>query len=110
MPHLNSMKPSAGRIGKLRVGLRRAEWPPPWLKVYEPPADQPDPAPAGGEGPADAPSPPAIPDRSVWRSVLATWPIPDRQRWGEMANAYEAQGDAWNEAEWKAFNACNDAG
>jgi hypothetical protein len=35
---------------------------------------------------------------------LASWPIERRQRWGEMANQFEDQGLAWNEAERRAFD------
>jgi hypothetical protein len=34
---------------------------------------------------------------------LAYWPIPDRQRWGELANELEDQGTPWQEAETAAF-------
>jgi hypothetical protein len=43
------------------------------------------------------------PDRSVWRSVVATWPIPERQEWADRAELHQAAGDPWNVAEWKAF-------
>ena len=34
---------------------------------------------------------------------LARWPIPDRQRWGELANQLEAEGVSWQEAERRAY-------
>ena len=34
---------------------------------------------------------------------LARWPIPDRQRWGELANQMEAEGVSWQEAERRAY-------
>lgn len=67
----------------------------------EPPTEPTKPPPAFPEPPDDWT--PAIPDRSVWRSVLATWGIPERQAWGELANRYEAEGLAWDAAEWRAF-------
>ena len=36
---------------------------------------------------------------------LARWPIPDRQRWGELANQLEAEGVSWQEAERRAYEA-----
>ncbi len=54
-----------------------------------------------------APEPPrtddAIPDRAVWRAVLATWSDAERERWGLRTAALEDQGLAWNVAEWRAF-------
>jgi hypothetical protein len=44
-----------------------------------------------------------IPDRSVWRSEVATWDIPRRQRWADLAESHQDSGDPWNVAEWKAF-------
>jgi hypothetical protein len=35
--------------------------------------------------------------------VIAGWSIPERQRWGELANRYEDEGLSWDGAEWKAF-------
>src|SRR5262249_10679421 len=34
---------------------------------------------------------------------LGDWPIPWRERWGLLANAYQDTGMAWNEAEARAF-------
>jgi hypothetical protein len=34
---------------------------------------------------------------------LARWPIPDCQRWGELANRFEAEGVNWREAERRAY-------
>ena len=34
---------------------------------------------------------------------LSRWPIPDRQRWGELANQLEAEGVSWQEAERRAY-------
>lgn len=45
----------------------------------------------------------AIPDRSVWRSVVAGWSLPKRQAWADATAALEAQGMPWNVAEWQAF-------
>ena len=36
---------------------------------------------------------------------LADWPIPRRQRWGELANAFEDQGVPFPESERRAFEA-----
>ncbi len=46
-----------------------------------------------------------MPDSLPWRAKLATWPIPDRQAWGERANALEVeQGMHWKTAERQAFD------
>jgi hypothetical protein len=55
-----------------------------------------------------APPPPpepveAIPDRSFWRSILATLPDDVRLRWGILANQLCDEGLLWNVAEWRAF-------
>jgi hypothetical protein len=52
----------------------------------------------------------SIPDRSVWRSVVATWDIPRRQQWADRAEQYQVEGAPWNVAEWKAFNEVKDSG
>jgi hypothetical protein len=61
--------------------------------------------PGSGNAYPEAPAEPAkpIPDRSVWRSVVATWDIPQRQRWGDLAEEHQVAGKGWQEAEWLAF-------
>lgn len=44
-----------------------------------------------------------IPDRSVWRSVVATWDIPRRQEWADRAEQLQRAGKPWDLAEWQAF-------
>jgi hypothetical protein len=44
-----------------------------------------------------------LPASSTWRNTLLSFPIPVRERWGEIANRYEASGCDWKESEWKAF-------
>jgi hypothetical protein len=44
-----------------------------------------------------------IPDRSVWRTEVATWTIARRQAWADRAEAYQAAGEPWNVAEWQSF-------
>jgi hypothetical protein len=34
---------------------------------------------------------------------IGRWPISDRQRWGELANQFEAEGLKWQEAEQRAY-------
>jgi hypothetical protein len=43
-----------------------------------------------------------------WPYNLARWPIPDRQRWGELANRIEAAGVNWREAERRAYEIVRD--
>src|SRR5262245_19995452 len=50
----------------------------------------------------------AIPDRSVWRAVVATWDIPRRQAWADRAERYQLDGKGWREAEWLAFHDVKD--
>lgn len=38
-----------------------------------------------------------------WRSVVGSWPIPRRERWGKLANRYEDEGIDWKSAEMQAF-------
>lgn len=40
--------------------------------------------------------------RLRWRTTLARWPLERRQAWGERANALEAEGLPWDEAERRA--------
>lgn len=41
----------------------------------------------------------------VWREIVATWPVPWRERWGELAGALEVEeGLGWQEAEELAFH------
>jgi len=59
------------------------------------------------DAPSDDPDP--IPDRSVWRSILATWPDDRRLRWGLRANQLEDLDHPWNVAEFMAFQETFDA-
>jgi hypothetical protein len=47
--------------------------------------------------------PEPIPAPRVWHKVLGWWPIPWRQKWGDRAEALQAAGKPWQEAEWQAF-------
>lgn len=99
-------KQSQRRIGALREAPRSAALPS-WLETLASipsqaqaeaiPEPEITPAEAKGIAPAD------IPDRSVWRSVVATWGIPMRQKWADLAEANQVAGDPWNVAEWKAY-------
>ncbi len=39
----------------------------------------------------------------AYRSVLAGWPVPWRERWGRRANELEETGLSWRDAEAQAF-------
>src|SRR4051794_12422520 len=41
--------------------------------------------------------PEEIPDRSVWRSVVAGWPIAPRQEWADLAERHQVNGRGWRE-------------
>ena len=56
-----------------------------------------------------APSEPTMPSDQRWRKVVALWSIEWRQRWADLAETYQAAGDPWDEAEWFAFLATEDA-
>lgn len=96
----HSVVEDTGRTGKTQTCVPMGGLIPENL-TPQAPAKPAEPPPAFPEPPDDWA--PAVPDRSVWRSVLATWSIPERQRWGELANRYEAEGQAWDAAEWRAF-------
>jgi hypothetical protein len=57
----------------------------------------------GQETPEITAGPEGIPDRSIWRSVVATWPIERRQKWADLAEGNQEAGMAWKEAEWAAY-------
>src|SRR3954470_6260602 len=46
-------------------------------------------------GPAEPAKPAPIPDRSVWRSVVAGWPIARRQEWADLAERHQVDGKGW---------------
>jgi hypothetical protein len=48
--------------------------------------------------------PDASSDALPWRRRLANWPDAWRERWGHRANALEASGVPWIEAERQAWN------
>lgn len=58
------------------------------------------------ETPAVEPTDPAAALRrsTPWRLALADWPDDWRRQWGELANANEADGLDWHEAERAAFD------
>lgn len=43
----------------------------------------------------------------TWRAEIARWSIPERERWGRLANSYEDQGYSWKVAEWLAYYEVN---
>jgi hypothetical protein len=47
--------------------------------------------------------PEGIPDRRIWRSVVAIWPIERRQEWADLAEGNQKAGKGWKEAEWAAY-------
>ena len=47
------------------------------------------------------PTPSPLPDQRP--EEIGRWPISDRQRWGELANQFEAEGLKWQEAEQRAY-------
>src|SRR5262245_49904351 len=51
---------------------------------------------------------PPIPDRSVWRAVVATWDMPRRQAGADRAERYQLDGKGWREAEWQALHDAKD--
>jgi hypothetical protein len=67
--------------------------------------DDPDPPAVEEQRPSGgAEDPAAIPDPSVWRSILARWPDDHRLRWGLLANELEeVHGMKFPASEWQAF-------
>jgi hypothetical protein len=47
---------------------------------------------------------PAAPAPLPWRAAVAAWPIALRQRWADRAEAHQAAGLGWREAESRAFD------
>jgi hypothetical protein len=48
------------------------------------------------------------PSLDSWRSLLPYFPAPTRKRWGELANQFEAEGVAFPESEYRAFEIIRD--
>jgi hypothetical protein len=49
------------------------------------------------------PTKPATPPAGSWRESIAWWPIEWRKGWADRAEAKQAGGLPWDEAEWQAF-------
>jgi hypothetical protein len=105
-------------ITKTRVPTRATKWPPPWMPVYEtnPTEITHASSPPDELGPRDdvlhsADAPERVPSRanpdpadlSARPPELAGWPIPWRQRWGELSNRFEDEGVPFPESERRAF-------